>query len=112
MINKAETFDSHNSKKYAILRDKGPKEIDKFLASKMQTYSTLEQIALLSNTGRLNFYYEVMGKARLEGHSWRAISEAATGKSDALAGQHLYHVYLSFCKNNNIEPVKIRGSKK
>ena len=107
----AEEIDKKESERLAKLRDKGTKELDECIQSKIQDSPIIDQVALLANTGRLHLFYETVGKARLEGHSWRAISSAANGGIEYKDGQRMNFVYRSFCKNNGIEPVKIRGNK-
>lgn len=109
---KAEEIDPQEANRLAELREKGTKELDDCIQSRIKDLPVLDQVAMLSNTGRLHLFYDTVGRARLEGHSWRSVTTAAKGKSEYKDGQDFHRVYLSFCKNNGIEPVKIRGIKK
>ena len=107
---KAEQIDDKESQRFAKLRDKGSKDLDACISTKVKDSPILDQVALLADTGRLHLFYEAVGKARLEGHTWLSIANAANGGSQYDSGKQLSLNYRSFCKNNNIEAVKIRGS--
>lgn len=111
MARNQETIEKKLLAEYKQLREAGPKEFDHCVKDKIKDLPTLKQLAKLANTGRLALLYETVGRARLEGHSWIAISAATTGLTTVRDGQAASQNYNSFCKNNNIEPVKIRGNK-
>ncbi len=111
MPGKPEKIDDAESQRLAKLRNEGPIKLDACLNQQIKEMPIIDQVATLSNTGRLMLYYEAVGKARLEGYSWKVISDAATGKKEYKDGQDLHRNYKSFCKNNGLEPVKIRKSK-
>ncbi len=92
----------------AKLREEGPKKLDACLQDQIKNMPVLDRIATLAETGRLRFFYETVSEARLEGHSWLRIANAAKGVDTTRDSQDFYRVYLSYCKNNNVEPVKIR----
>lgn len=108
---KAEEIDHKESKRLAKLRQDGPKKLEQCLQSQINDMPILDQVATLADTGQLSLFYEAVGQARTEDYSWRTITDAATGKSDYDSSRNFSLNYKSFCKNNGIEPVKIRGNK-
>lgn len=108
MARSTETIDPGEQKRLEKLRLEGEKNLDQWLERQIKQRPTLDQIALLSNTGRLQLYYEAIGKARLEGHSWLRISAAARGGETYKDGMEMHSRYRSFCRNNGIDPVKLR----
>lgn len=110
MAKSEEHINASQSKRFAKLRSEGNEKLDNCIKSQIKDLSTLERIASLSETGRLNAFYGAIGQARTEGHSWRLIAEAATGKSSVKDGQAVSQNYLSFCKNNSIEPIRTQSN--
>lgn len=105
-------MDSKETARLAKLRAEGPNKLQQCLQTQIRDLPILDQVASLADTGQLLVFYESVGQARLEGHSWKAISNAATGKHAYEDGQDLHRKYKSFCKNNGIKPVKMRGISK